>query len=54
MDADTAGNSILHLCVLNNLPALYTHLIQTYGLDQFMLNNANLTPLQLAARLGKV
>uniref|UniRef100_A0A7S0R7I2 Ion transport domain-containing protein n=1 Tax=Pyramimonas obovata TaxID=1411642 RepID=A0A7S0R7I2_9CHLO len=46
--------SVLHLCVLNDLPELYVYLVDKYGISEHLLNNENLTPLQLAAKLDKL
>ena len=52
---DRYGNGVLHLAVIHNQPDMYYHALthQKKQPNPDLCNNANLTPLALAAKLGK-
>jgi hypothetical protein len=45
---------VLHIAVWSGQVALYDHLVDTYQVDEYVLNDALLTPLTLAAHEGFV
>ncbi|KRY00805.1 Transient receptor potential cation channel subfamily V member 6 [Trichinella pseudospiralis] len=49
---DTNGNTVLHLMVIHELPDIFD-LLYKLGAKLHIKNNQNLTPLTLAAKLGK-
>jgi len=53
---DTFGNTVLHLCVIHNKIDMFFHATQRRHKirgDTFVRNNQGLTPLTLAAKLGR-
>jgi len=52
---DTHGNNVLHLTVIHDQPDMYYHAVKNAKVkaDSESLNNDNLTPLALAAKLGR-
>jgi len=53
---DTFGNTVLHLCVIHNKIDMFFHATQRKHKirgDMFIRNNLGLTPLTLAAKLGR-
>lgn len=53
---DTFGNTVLHLCVIHNKIDMFFHATQRKHKirgDTFIRNNLGLTPLTLAAKLGR-
>ncbi|KAJ7369574.1 hypothetical protein OS493_037915 [Desmophyllum pertusum] len=53
---DTFGNAVLHLCVIHNKIDMFLHATQRKHKirgDTFIRNNLGLTPLTLAAKLGR-
>ncbi|KAL9959339.1 hypothetical protein ACROYT_G032653 [Oculina patagonica] len=53
---DTFGNTVLHLCVIHNKIDMFFHATQRkhkIRADTFIRNNLGLTPLTLAAKLGR-
>lgn len=53
---DSFGNTVLHLCVIHNKIDMFFHATQRkhkIRADTFVRNNVGLTPLTLAAKLGR-
>ncbi|CAJ0934944.1 unnamed protein product, partial [Mesorhabditis belari] len=48
---DTNGNTVLHMCVIHNVPEMFT-LAFSLGANLHIKNNLQLSPLALAARLA--
>jgi hypothetical protein len=53
-DRDTCGNTALHLCVYHDQLDMYDHLVEYCGAMEHVRNNRGMTPLLLAASLGKL
>ena len=53
---DRYGNGVLHLAVIHNQPDMYYHALKHphKPVDANVCNNGGLTPLALAAKLGKI
>lgn len=53
-DRDTYGNSALHMAVIHEQQEMYDFLVDMCGASVNVSNHAGLTPLVLAAQLGKM
>eukprot|EP00879_Flechtneria_rotunda_P024448 GHRR01025918.1.p1 GENE.GHRR01025918.1~~GHRR01025918.1.p1 ORF type:complete len:377 (+),score=86.35 GHRR01025918.1:244-1374(+) len=53
-DRDVFGNTALHMCVIHNQADMYDFLVEYCAASDEVRNHAGLTPLVLAAQLGKV
>lgn len=49
-----SGNTALHLCVHHDQMDMYEHLVEYCGALEHVRNNRGMTPLLLAASLGKL
>jgi len=48
------GNNALHMAVIHNQPDMYDFLVDLCGASREVVNHHGLTPLVLAAQLGKL
>lgn len=53
MDCDVFGNTALHLCVIHSQPDMYDFLVDYCAASDSVRNHQGLTPLVLAAHLGR-
>lgn len=53
-DRDSGGNTALHMAVIHDQPDMYDFLVDICGGDPRAVNHTGLTPLVLAAQLGRL